>query len=101
MSDDYPPLPVSPDIIEIARHRNGISGAPFHAVLFVDEDGSRKVALLFDREAHCAVLDVDKLHGGDIAFGSNSWRGDRYEEPLRRAVEKWQRAKDRLYRRKH
>ena len=29
---------------------------------------------------HCAVLDVDKLAQGDIAFGSNSWRGDNFED---------------------
>lgn len=81
------------DIIEIAYHRNGICGAPFYAVLFDDEDDSRKVAILFDHEAHCAVLDVDKLHDGDIAFGSNSWRGDRYEPALRRAVEKHNRGR--------
>ena len=34
---------------------------------------------------HCAVLDVDKLALGDIAFGSNSWRGDHYEPHLRAA----------------
>ena len=32
---------------------------------------------------HCAVLDVAKLAAGDIAFGSNSWRGDQYEPHLR------------------
>lgn len=32
------------------------------------------------------VLDVAKLAEGDIAFGSNSWRGDDYEPDLRRAI---------------
>src|SRR5438270_340558 len=32
------------------------------------------------------VLDVDKLARGDIAFGSNSWRGDRFEQSLRAAI---------------
>jgi hypothetical protein len=77
-------------IIDIARHRNGVGGAPFDVVLFTDkgEDGSRKVAILFEMESFCAVLDVDKLAKGDIAFGSNSWRGDEYEPPLRKAVER-------------
>ena len=73
------------EFINIDHHRNGIAGAPFHVVLFHDGDG-RKVGILFDREAHCAVLDVDKLHAGDIAFGSNSWRGDSFEPDLRRAI---------------
>jgi hypothetical protein len=35
---------------------------------------------------HCAVLDVAKLAAGDVAFGSNSWRGDEYESALRNAI---------------
>jgi hypothetical protein len=75
-------------IIDIAHHRNGIDGAPFYTVLFSDEgpQGSRKVGILFEKEAHCAVLDVARLTAGDIAFGSNSWRGDKYEPLLRSAV---------------
>ena len=57
-------------------------------VLFEDkgEEGSRKVAILFEAPYHCAVLDVEKLTKGDIDFGSNSWRGDNFEEPLRKAI---------------
>jgi len=76
-------------ILDTAHHRNGISGAPFHAVLFHDRgpEGSRKVGILFDDPGHCAVLDIDKLALGDITFGSNSWRGDDYEPYLRQAIE--------------
>jgi hypothetical protein len=79
-------------IINIASHRNGIDGAPFHVVLFADRgpEGSRKVAILFEERAHCAVLDIAKLHAGDIAFGSNSWRGDTYEACLRVAIKEHQ-----------
>jgi hypothetical protein len=77
-------------ILAIAYHRNGIDGAPFNVVLFRDygPEGSRKVAVLFEEPCHCAVLDVDKLAAGDIAFGSNSWRGDHYEPHLRQAIAK-------------
>jgi hypothetical protein len=83
-------------IIAIAFHRNGISGAPFEVVLFEDkgEEGSRKVAILFDEDAHCAVLDVAKLAAGDIDFGSNSWRGDCYEPRLRQAIRKFHDTRD-------
>jgi hypothetical protein len=76
-------------IIDIAHHRNGIDGAPFTAILFdeTDPDASRKLAILFDEPYHCAVLDVAKLFAGDIAFGSNSWRGDTYEPSLRKAID--------------
>ena len=75
-------------IIDFAHHRNGICGAPFDVILFEDAgpEGSRKVAILFEQENHCAVLDVDKLAAGDIAFCSNSWRGDRFEASLRKAL---------------
>jgi hypothetical protein len=75
-------------IIAVAHHRNGVAGAPFDIVLFSERglSGSRKVGIVFDQEAHCAVLDVDKLAAGDIAFGSNSWRGDDYEQLLRKAI---------------
>jgi hypothetical protein len=76
----------------IDYHRNGIAGAPFHAVLFDEDkrahpdDQGRKVAIVFEQPWHTAVLDIARLAGGDIAFGSNSWRGDEYEPHLRRAI---------------
>jgi hypothetical protein len=75
-------------IIDFAHHRNGICGAPFAVVLFEDTgpEGGRKVAVLFEEPHHCAVLDVAKLAKGDIAFGLNSWRGDAFEQSLRRAI---------------
>jgi hypothetical protein len=73
-------------IIAIAHHRNGVGGAPFDLVLFHDASG-RKLGILFDAANHCCVLDVARLAAGDIAFGSNSWRGDDYEPALRKAVE--------------
>lgn len=78
----------------VSRHRNGICGAPFRVVLFDDAgpDGSRKVAVLFDAPYHCAVLSVPELSEGNVAFGSNSWRGDRYEPALRVAIARADRA---------
>jgi hypothetical protein len=75
-------------IIATAHHRNGVGGAPFDVVLFKERgrEGSHKVGIVFDEPHHCAVLDVAKLAAGDIAFGSNSWRGDDYEHPLRQAI---------------
>ena len=75
-------------IIDTAHHRNGICGAPFDVAIFDDHgpEASRKVAILFEEPHHCAVLDVDKLAASDIAFGSNSWRGDHYETHLRKKI---------------
>jgi hypothetical protein len=75
-------------IIAIAHHRNGVAGTPFDLVLF-KQRGRRTsimVGILFDDPGYCAVLDLAKLAAGDIAFGSNSWRGDEFEPELRAAV---------------
>ena len=74
-------------IIAIDHHRNGVGGAPFAVVLFKDaREPGVKVGIVFDEPWHCAVLDVALLSAGDIAFGSNSWRGDVYEPALRKAT---------------
>ncbi len=75
-------------IIDTARHRNGVHGAPFHVALFKERGNSGcKLAILFDEPNHCAVLDMGLLANGDIAFGSNSWRGDEYERYLRAIID--------------
>lgn len=73
-------------IVDWDFHRNGISGAPFHVVLFDDvgDENTCKVAVLFEAAHHCAVLDVAKLAANNIAFGFNSYRGDLFEETLRK-----------------
>jgi hypothetical protein len=75
-------------ILNIDYHRNGISGAPFHAIVFRDtgEGASVKIGIVFDAPCHTAVLDINKLVECDVEFGSNSWRGDAYEPLLRRAM---------------
>jgi hypothetical protein len=75
-------------ILDTAHHRNGVAGTPFDVVLFkvVREQGV-KVGILFDDPGHCAVLDVTLLSADDIAFGSNSWRGDDFEPVLRQSIE--------------
>lgn len=80
-------------IIAIDYHRNGICGSPFDIVLFRESDhpDSRKVAILFEPQSCCAILDVEKLAAGDIAFRSNSWRGDIFEPLLRAAIQEHRR----------
>ncbi|RUL89446.1 hypothetical protein [Tautonia sociabilis] len=80
-------------VLNIDYHRNGIGGAPFHAIVFRDsgELGSVKLAVVSDQAAHVAVLDIAKLVDCDVEFGSNSWRGDQYEPGLRRAIRRRER----------
>ena len=76
------------ELLDHAYHRNGICGAPFNVLLFKDtgDENTVKVAIVFDAPYHCAVLDVAKLARGSIAFGVNSYRGDRFEPALRAAL---------------
>jgi hypothetical protein len=98
------------DVEAIAYHRNGVCGEPFYVVCFsaMMDDGPneapkahRFVATCFfdydpetDRLAdysmpRVAMLDRDLLAAGDIAFGSNSWRGDRFSGMLAAACQAW------------
>lgn len=74
----------------IQRHRNGVAGAPFYAVVFRDPDQGQMLSIVFDAEHHVAVFNLELLALGNIAFGVNSWRGDRYEPHLRNAITLWE-----------
>ncbi len=79
--------PLEIEVLEVARHRNGgEEGEPFHVVTFDLEDGRPMIAIVFDEPGHVAVLDRVKAGLGEIAYGANSWRGEVYEEALRRAI---------------
>ena len=70
-------------IQQIQHHRNGISGAPFAVILFRDPAEGDMLGVVFDARYHVAVFNLSKLALGNIAFGVNSWRADRYEPYLR------------------
>ena len=84
-------------IKEVACHRNGISGSPFHVVTFstggehyvgvVFTDMDRKGEFVSD-EVRTAVFEQGPLGEGCIAFGVNSHRGDWFEPVLLRAINK-------------
>jgi hypothetical protein len=76
-------------VFDVAYHRNGVSGNGFHVVLFADTERATNptlVGIVFQERGNCAVLDIGKLASGDIAFGSNSYRGHVYEAALRFAI---------------
>ncbi len=82
------------EIQEVAYHRNGISGEGFHAVRFRWDTGDgveNFVGTVFDGSGQCAVLSLDRIAQGGVAFGFNSWRGDEVEPELRRAIKNWNR----------
>lgn len=75
---------------QVAHHRNGVAGEPFHAVLFENaEDGALMVGVVFDTaEFAVAVLKVEPLSDPavGVTFGANSFRGDQYAAELRAAI---------------
>jgi hypothetical protein len=77
-------------IYDIAHHRNGIGGEGFYALTFTDADGNAMVATVFDEPGTVAVLSLGGLAQGDIAYGTNSWRGDVYEPELRVSIQEWE-----------
>ena len=89
---------------EIEYHRNGISGNGFHVIKFnCKEDGKNlhMVGILFEEQGSCAVFDQDLLGQGNIKFGENSWRGDVYEDKLRKAIKDMYDEQDRKYALEH
>ena len=94
-------------IEEIAYHRNGVSGAGFYVVKFIDADVTKPktrlidkvneiqgaqgkmIGIVFDAPYHVAVFDRGLLAQDVIAFSANSWRGDHYETALRKACESY------------
>ena len=73
----------------VVSHRNGISGQPFHTVVFLTgyaDGGKKMIATIFDcdveREGmladfnpYCAVVLVDEVATGDV---ESCFRGDNY-----------------------
>ncbi len=80
-------------VSQVEWHRNGIGGAGFHVVLFQPSKGYEgtgpMLAVVFDEEAHVAVLEIAPLSDPSVGarFGANSWRGDRFESELRAAID--------------
>lgn len=90
------------NILRMDYHRNGGGGVGFHVVIFDWDDTEsrlfrRMVATVFELETkeeqavghngRVSVFDLDQLHAGNVTFArGNSWRGDHFEESLRKAI---------------
>ena len=77
-------------LINIAYHRNGVSGTGFYAVTFTDENCGNMIASVFPEDGHVAVYCLDKLP--EITFLKNSYRGDYFESFLRNEIKKYKNA---------
>ncbi len=81
-------------IITADYHRNGVGGEPFWVAIVETKGGDWPKRCLVHRAqgaGRCFVLDLDKAAAGDIAFGSNSWRGDRFETGFDKLLDKFSR----------
>lgn len=80
---------------QVARHRNGIGGEPFYAVLFDGPSGDRLLGIVHDEPSYCSVIQAAPLSDSEVGveFGGNSWRGDKFEPELRAAIAKWEKAR--------
>lgn len=94
-------------VIELSYHRNGVGGRGFYAVYFLadidavtEEEGklwnlipgakvenAKWFAAVTDTPGECYVICVDLLSTRGVRFGGNSWRGDRFEPHIRKAIE--------------
>lgn len=85
---------------KVDYHRNGVGGWPFYVVSFdwQDEGQTRKMVAtvpcptegdpkLTRDDYVISVLDIGLLAQGDIAFGSNSWRGDQFHYYVWQAID--------------
>jgi hypothetical protein len=84
----------------IAYHRNGICGLGFHVAIIQEDDGDgprEMLVIRFSKESDkdtgqvvCAAFDLKLLDVRDIAFGSNSWRGENYVEHMDRMIKNYE-----------
>ena len=77
-------------LLKYAHHRNGICGRPFDVAIIsephpelIKGERQKKLVIYFPGDdCACAVFDLAQLSELDIAFGSNSWRGDHYADDM-------------------
>ena len=82
--------------ISVAHHRNGVSGEPFHCVIFDEEEDRQTTRMLAVRfpddegegyqNPRIAVFDIALLYESVIEFGENSFRGDHYVDDIDKAI---------------
>jgi hypothetical protein len=75
------------ELVKMDYHRNGIGGVGFHVAIFIDHrlNDMKMLGIQFDndKECYCAVFSLALLAKENIDFGTNSWRGDNYEDLMR------------------
>lgn len=77
-------------LIKLAHHRNGVCGRGFDVAIITEPDETnmkkrRHMLVVYfpGTDCACAAFDLEKLDQRDIAFGSNSWRGDHFADDMK------------------
>lgn len=93
-------------VLSAAHHRNGIGGTPFFVGVLAYDEGDfagQRMHVVVVPTPHTTgedegepnpdvfwpdiyVTDVDLAAGGNVRFGENSWRGDRFQSEARTIV---------------
>lgn len=71
----------------IHPHANGKTAEPFHAAIFRRGKDRWMLGIVFQPKKHVAIFNLDALLLNCIAPDNNSWRGDRFEPHLRKAIQ--------------
>lgn len=79
----------------IARHRNGVTGTPFHVVAFENKISPKVwealIAIVFDEPGSVAVLNPSQIVTGVLSLlNGAAYRGDVFEGPIRAAITRWE-----------
>ncbi len=91
-------------IKEYSYHRNGVSGNGFYVIIFLHKPDDQEkeetfLATLFEEHGSCAVISLDRIKAYGISFAKgNSWRGDYFEDSLRKMIANEESKKDYLLR---
>jgi len=77
------------EVISIDRHRNGIGGNGFYAVIFKTPDipDDTMLGIVFKNYGNCAVIGLGMAYEHNtVAFGTNSYRYEFFADVLYHAV---------------
>lgn len=71
---------------QVEYHRNGVGGDGFYCAVATDKENGDMLITFFPDlgQCACAVYKLDLLP--NIKFMENSWRGDHYCEPMKKAI---------------
>lgn len=86
-------------IVDVQYHGNGSAGESFHVVRFEEGRGKNRhqmVGVVFSRDGHVAVFDVNRLVEGDVSAETNGYVAQDYDVALQDAIAAFETARARV-----